>query len=179
MERTLNKEYFYPLCTTLAQVMIGSLVIALLAQISIALPFSLVPFTGQTLGVMGVGAFLGSKKGGAASLLYLVEGAIGWPVFAGGVGGVTYFLGATGGYLLTYPLVSYYVGKTYENQALKAWEKLGLLTYISVLQLSTGSLWLASFLGIKQAYLSGFSPFILLELCKVGMVWTLIKRGRK
>lgn len=178
MEKTLSRQDLSSFGVTALQVFLGSLCIALFAQIEIPLPFSHVPFTGQTVAVMGVGAFLGGKKGGAAALLYLGEGAIGWPVFAGGAGGFIHFLGATGGYLLTYPAMSYFVGKSLENKVLKAWVKLCLMAYLSILQLSTGSLWLAYFVGLKEAYLQGFFPFVLLEFSKIGMVWAFIRKGR-
>src|SRR5205814_6171577 len=62
----------------------GSLFVAALAQVSITLPFTPVPITGQTLGVLFVGASLGPGWGTMSLLLYLVEGAIGLPFYAGG-----------------------------------------------------------------------------------------------
>lgn len=179
MEKTLVGVEKYSIGKWCFQIVLGSLVIGLFAQLRLSLPFSPVPFTGQTFAIMGIGAILGSKKGGTAALLYLIEGAFGWPVFAGGSGGILHFMGPTGGYLLTYPLVSYFVGKIYENELLKPWTKVSIILYISTLQLSTGSLWLAYFVGLKQAYLQGFFPFILLEFSKVGMVWTLIRGGKR
>ena len=54
-------------------VIIGSLLIGVLAQVSIPIPFSPVPITGQTIGVVLVGALLGSKKGALSVLCYLSE----------------------------------------------------------------------------------------------------------
>jgi biotin transport system substrate-specific component len=79
----------------------GSLLIAGLAQISIPLGFTPVPITGQTLGVLLVGAAFGPALGAATLLLYLAEGAVGLPFFAHGAHGASY-LGAasvTAGYL--------------------------------------------------------------------------------
>ena len=56
-------------------ILTGSLVTAVFAQISIYLPFSPVPITGQTLAVLLVGAVLGSRKGAISQILYLIEGA--------------------------------------------------------------------------------------------------------
>src|SRR5260370_38917510 len=65
------------------------------------------PMSVQTFGVLLVGMLLGSKRGFAALLLYLAEGAIGLPVFNPiGPGGLTQLMGATGGFLLAYPLVA-------------------------------------------------------------------------
>src|SRR5256885_2973206 len=57
---------------------------AAFARIAVYLPFTPVPITGQTLGVLLTGALLGRRRGGLAMLVYLVEGIAGLPVFAGG-----------------------------------------------------------------------------------------------
>src|SRR5215217_8848673 len=81
-----------------ALVVIFSAFVALTAQVEI--PLRPVPITLQTLGVLFTGAVLGSRRGAVALLLYLAEGAVGLPVFAGGASGVAYMLGPTGGYLV-------------------------------------------------------------------------------
>src|SRR5213592_2880824 len=93
-------------------VVAGSLIVAGLAQVSIKLPFTPVPITGQTLGVLLVGASLGPMLGGASMLLYLAEGAIGLPFFAGGDHGASFlgFGAATGGYLWGFVLAAALVG---------------------------------------------------------------------
>ena len=63
-------------------IFLGSLLIALLAQVSIPVPFSPVPITGQTIGVVLLGGLLGARRGTMAVLVYLMEGAMGFPVFA-------------------------------------------------------------------------------------------------
>ncbi len=83
----------YQIILTLA----GSLLIALTAQISFYLPFSPVPVTGQTLGILLVGTLLGSVRGSMAVLAYLAEGASGLPVFAGGALGPGALLRSHGG----------------------------------------------------------------------------------
>ncbi|MEO6260145.1 MAG: biotin transporter BioY, partial [Thermoanaerobaculia bacterium] len=73
---------------TSALLVIGaSAVIALSAQIAIAVPFSPVPLTMQPIAVLLVGLTLGSRRGAAAAALYLLEGASGLPVFAQAHGG--------------------------------------------------------------------------------------------
>src|ERR1700729_4606730 len=85
----------------------ASLFVGLCAHISIPLPFTPVPLTVQNFGVLLVGLLLGSRRGFAALILYLAEGAMGLPVFSpGGVGGIAQLLGVTGGYLLVYPFVA-------------------------------------------------------------------------
>jgi biotin transport system substrate-specific component len=89
-----------------ACVLIGSLAIAVLAQVSIPLPFTPVPITGQTLGVLVVGAAFGPVLGVLTLVAYLLEGVLGLPVFAPAVDGshltgpgVLSLGSATGGYL--------------------------------------------------------------------------------
>src|SRR3990170_4107237 len=99
----------------LALVIGASLFVAAAAQISVPLWFTPVPITGQTLGVLLTGAALGSRRGALALLLYLIEGAIGLPVFAGGAAGFARILGPTGGYLLALPLAAGIVGSLAER----------------------------------------------------------------
>lgn len=89
-------------------VLAGSILMALLAQLTIPLP--IVPITGQTLGVLLIGASLGAKKGSLAMLAYLAEGALGAPVFAGGSGGIAVLAGPTAGYLYGFVVAALVVG---------------------------------------------------------------------
>ncbi|HEV8479600.1 MAG TPA: biotin transporter BioY, partial [Candidatus Eisenbacteria bacterium] len=82
---------------------LGSLVVAVAAQIAIPLSWTPVPITGQTLGVLLVGASLGWRRGALSLGLYLAEGACGLPVFAGGAAGVVHLMGPTAGYLWSFP----------------------------------------------------------------------------
>ena len=79
----------------------GSWLVAALAQIEIRLPFTPVPITGQTLGVLLVGASLGAGLGAVSMGLYLLQGALGMPFFSGGGSGADFLLlsSVTGGYL--------------------------------------------------------------------------------
>ncbi len=91
----------------------GSLLVAALAQLSI--PMQPVPFTGQTLGVLLVGAVLGGKRGGLAMVAYLAEGLAGLPVFANGAAGAHVLVGPTGGYLVSFVLAAALVGTLAEH----------------------------------------------------------------
>ncbi|MEK7311405.1 MAG: biotin transporter BioY, partial [Chloroflexota bacterium] len=73
--------------TDVALILVGSLLVAALAQVSIPLPFTPVPITGQTFAVLIVGAALGSKRGAASLVAYVAEGLAGLPVFALGKSG--------------------------------------------------------------------------------------------
>jgi biotin transport system substrate-specific component len=95
------------LAKNVALVVGASLVISICARLSVPLPFTPVPFTLANLGLLTVGLLLGSKRAGAAGLLYLAYGAAGMPVFSPASSGL---LGVTGGYLWAFPLVAFVAG---------------------------------------------------------------------
>ena len=83
---------------------------AAVAPFKIPLPFTPVPITLQTLAVLLSGAMLGPLYGAISMALYLIVGALGLPVFAGGASGIGSLLGPSGGYLLSYPLAAFVIG---------------------------------------------------------------------
>src|SRR5260370_31060079 len=87
-------------------VLLGAGLLAGSAQVSIALPFTPVPITGQTFAVLLVGASLGTVRGATSALLYLLLGVAGAPVYAHGAEGYAVITGASGGYLVSYPFAS-------------------------------------------------------------------------
>lgn len=91
---------------------------AAVAWFKIPLPFTPVPITLQTLAVLLSGAMLGSYYGALSMIVYLALGAIGLPVFAGGSSGIGALLGPTGGYLFSYPIAAFAVGKMLEKKKL-------------------------------------------------------------
>src|SRR5437867_606745 len=93
----------------------ASVVTALAAQVAISLPWTPVPITGQTFAVLLTGAVLGARRGFLAQALYLLEGALGLPVFAGGAAGLAKLLGPTGGYLVAFPFAAALVGALCER----------------------------------------------------------------
>ena len=88
----------------------ASLVTALAAQVAVPLPGSPVPLTGQTFAVLLTGAALGARRAFLAQTLYLLQGAAGLPVFAGGLGGAWLLAGPAGGYLAAFPLAAAVTG---------------------------------------------------------------------
>lgn len=91
----------------------GAIAVALLAQVSI--PVGVVPITGQTLGVLLVGAILGSSRGAASLMVYLGAGLAGAPVFAGHSGGIGYAAMPSFGYLLGFIPAAWAIGKLSER----------------------------------------------------------------
>ena len=94
----------------------GALLTVLGAQISIAVPPSPVPITGQTLAVVLAGGALGARRGAASQLLYLVLGLF-LPVYSDGAQGFDVIWGATGGYIVGFIVAAYIVGALAERGA--------------------------------------------------------------
>jgi len=92
------------LVTDAVLITLGAGLLAGSAQVSIALPFTPVPITGQTFAVLLVGASLGTVRGATSALLYRLLGVAGAPVYAHGAEGFAVITGASGGYLVSYPL---------------------------------------------------------------------------
>jgi biotin transport system substrate-specific component len=82
----------------------ASVVTALAARIAIPVPWSPVPLTGQTFAVLLSGAVLGARRAFIAQALYLIEGAMGLPVFAAGPPAPAIIAGPSGGYLMRLPV---------------------------------------------------------------------------
>ncbi len=101
-------ELSIPKKLALALVMVA--VTALLAQLKFPLPWSPVPITGQTLGVLLAGVLLGQWWGGISMGLYAVLGVVGLPLFAGWSHGLSVLAGPTGGYIIGFVLASLFLG---------------------------------------------------------------------
>jgi len=90
-----------------AAVVLGSVLVAVCAHVSIPLLFTPVPVTLQTFAVLLLGLTLSPAAAFGTLALYLFEGAAGLPVFSPhGPGGVVQLFGPTGGYLLSYPFAA-------------------------------------------------------------------------
>lgn len=176
--RPKSKSWAYSF--DLLAVFAGSLFLALMSQLSINLWFTPVPLTMQTFGILMMGSLLGSKRGVLAVLLYLAEGALGLPFFAGGHFGLAYLLGSTGGYFLGFILSTFLIGYLLERGWKQNYMKtLIALTLGSCLILGCGVLWLASLIGASKALKLGLYPFLIGDLLKLGMAAALIPTGWK
>lgn len=158
----------------------GSLFLALMSQLSFNLWFTPVPITLQPFGVMLIGALLGSQRGTLAVLAYLIEGALGLPVFAGGAFGLITLLGPTGGYLFAFLASTFLIGALLE----RGWKESYILTFLafilgSALMLLLGALWLACFVGLNHAFIMGVFPFLLTGAAKALAATALIPSGWK
>src|SRR6266566_1817988 len=112
MERTLVIDHSTLIIRRAAAVVLGALVVAAAAQVSVPLPGTPVPMTLQPLAVLLVGGLLGAPLGALSMILYLALGAAGLPVFTPTVPlvGVARLFGPPGGYLLAYPVAAWVVG---------------------------------------------------------------------
>lgn len=136
----------------------------------IAIPVGPVPVTLQTLFTLTVGALIGARLGALSQVLYLLIGAIGLPVYAGGKAGLAALVGPTGGFLLSFPIAAYLVGRLIEESEqlrfglVLASMSLGLiLIYI----LGVVGLSVATKMGIKKAVTIGVLPFVIPDIIKI------------
>ncbi|MGD0506602.1 MAG: biotin transporter BioY [Terriglobales bacterium] len=169
-----------------AIVVTASLFVALCARVTVPLPFTPVPLTLQNFGVLAVGLLLGSRRGFAALSLYLVEGAFGLPVFSPAVlgSGMTHLLGATGGFLMAYPLVAFVAGWIFEHRPEHssrhfAWAALSSVAAELVL-FAGGLSWLAVLThSVSLAVRFGLYWFVFAEVIKVLMAAAVAARWRQ
>jgi len=163
----------------------ASLFVALCAHIAIPLPGTPVPLTVQNFAVLLVGLLLGSRRGFAALVLYLAEGAAGMPVFSPmGPGGIAQLLGPTGGFLVAYPLVAWLAGFVIERGR-KNFARAAVGGFLADVLLFIGGLsWLAVLThSVTQAFRWGLYWFLFAEVIKVMMAagiaarWERIRTG--
>jgi biotin transport system substrate-specific component len=153
----------------LSLIALGAALVALLAQVRMPLPFTPVPLTGQTFGVLLVAAALGSKRGAASLTLYIALGALGLPIFAGGAAGLSYLTGATLGYLVGFVLAAYVVGWLAER-GLERSVRTSILPFLvgTVIIYVCGVTWLSVLLGsFSKAVAAGLLPFLVGDAIKL------------
>jgi biotin transport system substrate-specific component len=158
-----------------ALIAVGTLLLWVSAKVQI--PFWPVPATLQTLVVVMIGAFYGSRLGLATVLAYLAEGAAGLPVFAGtpakGIG-LAYMMGPTGGFLVGFAVAAFLVGWLVERGYATTALRLGAAALIGHLVIyAFGTAWLSMFLGFDQALTLGVLRFLLADAVKVGLAAAL------
>jgi biotin transport system substrate-specific component len=161
----------------------ASLFVALCARVTLPLPFTPVPLTLQNFGVLAIALILGPRRGFAALVLYLAEGAAGLPVFnPAGPGGVAQLFGVTGGFLMAYPFVALVAGWIYERTSRRfAWA--ALAGFAGEVTLFAGGLgWLFTLThSFSQAIRWGLYWFVFAEVIKIMLAagaasgWTNLK----
>lgn len=166
-----NQEQSQSLSRQVLLVVGASLLMAILAQFSMPLPFTPVVLTVSNLGVLFIALTLGSRRAAAAMLLYLAEGAMGLPVFSHSPipGGIAQILGPTGGYLMAYPIAAFAAGWIAERGARNVW-RFSLAAVVGEVVLFAGGIaWLMSLMHVSflQAASFGIYPFAFGEIIKV------------
>ena len=157
---------------------LGSILLTISAKIQI--PFYPVPMTMQTFMVLFIGIAFGWKLGLATVLLYLFEGAIGLPVFAGtpekGIG-IAYMVSTTGGYLVGFLVAVFFAG--FVNLEKSMFRNFFLISFaVSTIYLF-GLPWLAYLKGWDIAYVYGFKQVILSDMFKIGLITVISKQTLK
>lgn len=168
-------------------VVLGTLLLTLAAKTRVVL--GPVDMSLQTLAVIVIAASFGLRLAVATLLLYLVEGALGLPVFQGtperGIG-LAYMLGTTGGYLAGFVVMAAIVGWAAD----RGWDRDPLKLFAAAVvadavMLAMGYGWLAAIIGSEKAWFGGVAPFLVPDLIKAALaaalvpaVWTLIP-GKK
>jgi biotin transport system substrate-specific component len=161
-------------------VVVGSLFVALCAQLALQLPFSPVPITAQTFAVLVVGAVLGRRIGSAALVAYVAEGLVGLPVFAPGVSaGPARLISPTGGYLVGFVLAAWLVGWLAESGwCRRAWTAAPALVLGTLAIYAAGLVGLAAYMPLTAGLTVGVYPFLIGDVLKVGLA-TLVVSGRR
>jgi biotin transport system substrate-specific component len=160
----------------------ANILLVLCAHIVIPLPWTPVPITGQTFGVLLVAVLLGARRGAITLILYLLEGAAGLHVFQPlGLPGLARFTGPTAGYLFSYPVAAFVTGWLVERGAKIAREGRSQLAGLSLVGaliageaiiFACGCAWLAVFSGMGWglALRQGALPFVPGEIIKMALI---------
>lgn len=142
-----------------------------------------VPMTMQSCAILFIGFAYGSRLGAATVALYLFQGAMGLPVFAGtpekGIG-LAYMMGTTGGFLAGFLLVAALLGHLAE----RGWGRTlagtaAAMSIGTVLLFVPGVAWLATFVGFEKAVAFGLTPFVAGAVVKAALAVALVSAARR
>jgi len=159
-----------------ALALVGSLLLTASAKVQV--PFWPVPMTMQTFAVLIIGMAYGPRLGVATVALYLAQGALGLPVFAGTAAGVPYMAGLTGGYLAGFMAAAVVLGVL----ARRGWDR-GLLSGLAafvigdVVLFACGMAWLSVLAGFETAVHAGLLPFLPGEALKIALAAAMMAAG--
>jgi biotin transport system substrate-specific component len=176
-ERTLYELIFRQRNVFLDFFMIVFSIIFLSIMANIRIPLWPVPMTMQTFGVFLMAFFFGSKKGFLTMVAYLSAGLVGFGVFAGYKSGMGALIGPTGGYLIGFLFMAFFVGWMIEKGYGRTWKSVLICMIIGeVILYGFGLTGLWFYLG-KVSFIKlltlGFVPFIIGDLLKIGIAVSL------
>jgi biotin transport system substrate-specific component len=157
----------------------GVALVAASAQLSVHLPHTPVPITGQTFAVLLVGGAYGATRALATMAAYLVVGGLGYGVFAGHASGwdVLKLSSATGGYLVGMLVAAAVVGWLADRGwDRKPWRSLPTMILGNVVIYAVGATWLAHALGVgaTQAWDLGVKDFLVGDAIKIALAAGLL-----
>jgi biotin transport system substrate-specific component len=163
----------------------GMVLASLLAALTAAgsymqVPIGPVPIVLTNLFIFLSGLLLGSRWGLASVGIYLLVGAMGMPVFAGGKGGMAHFLGPTGGYLLGYGLSAWIIGFIVERtRGNRIWEIIALIFgVISIYAVGVPWLKVVTRMSWGQSLMIGMVPFLIGDALKAAAALILARAVR-
>jgi len=135
----------------------------------IAIPIGPVPIVLQNMFVYMAGLLLGGRWGLASVGVYLLAGASGLPVFAGGLGGIGRFVGPTGGYLIGYLPTVYLIGKIAHRTQPRMMTDMLALIFGTLVLYTCGVLWLkiVSGMSLGKTLVLGMYPFLIGDAIKI------------
>jgi biotin transport system substrate-specific component len=146
----------------------ASVIIALFAPVAIPLPFTPIPLATQGHVILLLSCLLGSKRAALAVLTYLFQGAIGLPVFAGGMAGIGVLAGPKGGYLLGYLAAAFITGFIMERLKHRTLPKAFIAMAVGNLAIYLFGLpRLSLFVGWHNAFVLGMLPFLIGDALKL------------
>lgn len=155
----------------------AALFTALLAQVSLPVPGSPVPITGQTLAVVLTAAALGPARGVSGQALYLLLGAVGLPFYSDASSGFDVITGATGGYLVGFLPAAWLIGlaaRRRQDRQLRTAVPLFIAGQAVIFAIGVPWLAAAADLSAGAALEAGFYPFIVGGLVKAAIAGLLL-----
>jgi biotin transport system substrate-specific component len=176
-----NKGAFFMPIEKLRWMVLASLMAALTAVGAyIHVPIGPVPIVLSTLFVLLSGLLLGGQWGLASMGLYLLVGAIGIPVFAGGKGGFAHFFGPTGGYLFGYLLAAWVAGVISERSRGLLFLDIFAVVFGSLAIYTLGVPWLkiVTQLSWTKTFMVGMVPFLIGDAVKASVALILARAIR-
>jgi biotin transport system substrate-specific component len=155
---------------TVLAVVLATALVAICAHIAIPLGFTPIPVTMQTFAVLLLGLLFSPGAALACLALYLMEGAVGLPVFSPhGPGGVAQLLGPGGGYLLSYPFAAVVASVLFRRGRRTFLSAMVAAGLASILILAAGALWLGllSHATFSAVFAQSVAPFLVGDALKV------------
>ncbi|MCH8467986.1 MAG: biotin transporter BioY [Roseinatronobacter sp.] len=157
-----------------AMVLFGSVLVSAAAQVTV--PMFPVPMTLQTLAIMLIGLTYGARLAGATLVTYLAQGAMGFPVFAGGAFGLVPLMGPTAGFLFGFVAMAFVMGWLVERGLSRGFGLFAAALVATALLFVPGVLWLQAVppLSLSGAFMAGAAPFLLGEVVKAAVAVLIV-----